>query len=50
VAIDRDWLLRHPLTAAVLREEQKVCEKIGFDLTVTGLDRAEPGLDVAAAG
>ncbi|HSQ02804.1 MAG TPA: exopolyphosphatase, partial [Burkholderiales bacterium] len=50
VTMDSVWLLRHPLTAAVLREEIKEWEKIGFELAIPGLERAEPGSDVAATG
>ncbi len=49
LVVDPHWLARHPLTAAVLREEIEEWEKIGFALTVTGLDAADPGTDVALA-
>jgi exopolyphosphatase/guanosine-5'-triphosphate,3'-diphosphate pyrophosphatase len=38
VNVDRDWLLRNPLTAAALREEMREWQRIGFELKVPELE------------
>ncbi|MGE5525990.1 MAG: exopolyphosphatase [Rhodospirillaceae bacterium] len=40
LVLDRDWLHRNPLTAAVLDEEVKEWLKIGYDVRVPGLAEA----------
>jgi exopolyphosphatase/guanosine-5'-triphosphate,3'-diphosphate pyrophosphatase len=49
VSVDRDWLMRNPLTATALRDEVREWQRIGFELKVPELDEAVTAAETAVA-
>ncbi len=48
VGLERDWLVRNPLTVTALRDEMREWEAFGFDLNIKPLTELEPADRVAA--
>jgi exopolyphosphatase/guanosine-5'-triphosphate,3'-diphosphate pyrophosphatase len=49
LSVDRDWLVRNPLTATALRDEVREWQRIGFELKVPEIEEAVTAAETAVA-